>query len=222
MKYKVDIQFEASVERSPRVVECAEAFGLGLDDRKFTVFNDVEIEVNEGDIVYITGQSGSGKSCMLRELSRQMAEQGMEVGNIDDVELLDKPIIDQIGKNTADAIAYLCAAGLNDAYLFIRKPQELSDGQRYRFRVAKLIESGAGVWVADEFGAVLDRTTARVVAFNLQRQARSIGAVVIVATTHRDLIDEIGPNVFVEKRYMERVEVTRESNPIVNEPKEAA
>ncbi len=45
-------------------------------------------------------------------------------------------------------------------YLYIRKPQELSDGQRYRFRLAKIIESGAKVWVADEFLAVLDRTTA--------------------------------------------------------------
>lgn len=48
-------------------------------------------------------------------------------------------------------------AGLNDAYLFVRKPSEMSDGQKYRLKIAKLIESGADVWVADEFGAVLDQ-----------------------------------------------------------------
>jgi ABC-type ATPase with predicted acetyltransferase domain len=66
-------------------------------------------------------------------------------------------------------------AGLNDAYLFVRKPSEMSDGQKYRLKIAKLIESGADVWVADEFGAVLDRVTAQVVASNLQRAARKVG-----------------------------------------------
>ena len=220
--YNIDIRFESSVDRSPRVMECAEAFGLGLDDKEFVVFDSVDVQVEKGDIVYITGQSGSGKSCMLRELASQMDTGEEKVANIDEVELLDVPVIDQIGRNTSEAIAFLCAAGLNDAYLFIRKPKELSDGQRYRFRVAKLIESGASVWVADEFGAVLDRTTARVVAFNLQRQARSVGATVIVATTHKDLIDELGANVFVEKRFMERVKVERADIDDLNITEEAA
>lgn len=208
MKYLINKRFDSSVTRSPRVMECAEAFGLGLDDKEFTVFDNLELEIEDGDVIYITGQSGAGKSVLLRELAAMMAEDGKNVGNIDEVELLDKPIIDQIGKNTAEAIEYLCAAGLNDAYLFIRKPQELSDGQRYRFRIAKLIELGVGVWVADEFGAILDRTTARMVAFNLQRQARGVGATVIVATTHSDLVDELGPNVIVNKRFHDRVDVT--------------
>lgn len=207
MKYEIDIRFDSSVQRSSRVMECAEAFGLGLDDKEFVVFENLELEINDGDIVYITGQSGSGKSVLLRELALAMSKEGKKVENIDDVELLNKPIIDQIGKNTSEAIEYLCAAGLNDAYLFIRKPQELSDGQRYRFRIAKLIESGAGVWVADEFGAVLDRTTARVVAFNLQRQARSVGATVIVATTHKDLVEELGPSLYIDKRFQDRLSI---------------
>jgi len=197
-------------------MECAEAFGLGLDDKSFVVFDQQEVEVNAGDIVYITGQSGSGKSVLLRELSSLMGEDQV-VANIDLVELKDVPLVDQIGNNTSQAITYLCAAGLNDAYLFIRKPKELSDGQRYRFRIAKMIESGASVWVADEFGAVLDRTTARVVAFNLQRQARSVGATVIVATTHKDLVEELGPNLYVEKRFMERVSVDRFEHPTAKE-----
>ncbi|MGK6902233.1 hypothetical protein MMF79_00027805 [Klebsiella pneumoniae] len=66
-------------------------------------------------------------------------------------------------------------------------PSEMSDGQKYRLKIAKLIESGAKVWAADEFGAVLDRVTAQVVASNLQRAARKVGATVMVAMTHEDL-----------------------------------
>ncbi len=209
MKFTIDERFDSAVERSPRVIECAEAFGLGLDDKEFVVFDHVELDVSRGDVVYITGQSGAGKSVLLRALARQMQDQGLAVGNIDEVPMLDEPIINQIGTNTAHAIECLSAAGLNDAYLFIRRPQELSDGQRYRFRIAKLLESNCDVWVADEFGAVLDRTTARVVAFNLQRQARSSGATVVVATTHKDLVDELGPDLMIEKRFHDRLDISR-------------
>jgi hypothetical protein len=207
MIYTIDKRFHTEVERSDRVLEIAEAFGLGLDDKEFVVFDNQRLEIQQGDVVYITGQSGSGKSTVLRELAAKMEEDGLDVVNIDDVELLDKPLIDQIGKNTSEALNILSIAGLNDAYLFIRKPQELSDGQRYRFKLAKIIESGAGVWIADEFLAVLDRTTAKVIAFNLQKVARKVGATLMVATTHTDMVWDLAPNLYVEKRYREKIEI---------------
>lgn len=208
--YHIDKRFHTEVERSDRVLEIAEAFGLGLDDKEFVVFDQQPLEINQGDVVYITGQSGSGKSTVLRELVAQMGASGLAVADIDRIELdPTRPLIDQIGKTTADALNYLSVAGLNDAYLFIRKPQELSDGQRYRFRLAKIIESGAKVWVADEFLAVLDRTTAKVIAFNLQKVARVTGATLMVATTHTDMVQDLAPNLFINKRYREKIEVVR-------------
>jgi ABC-type ATPase with predicted acetyltransferase domain len=203
MIYTIHKAFNSAVTRSPRVLECAEAFGLGLEDSEFVIYNNFGIDIEPGDVVYITGQSGSGKSLLLKELYSQM-EGGV---SIDDVELADVPLIDQVGKDTNDAIRILSLAGLNDAYLFVRKPKELSDGQLYRFRIAKLIESQSPVWFADEFGAVLDRVTARVVAFNLQKQARRVGATVVVATTHKDLKEELGPNIYIDKGYKEKLKV---------------
>lgn len=205
--YVITKRFDTEVERSPRVLEIAEAFGLGLDDKEFVVLDEQPFDIAQGDVVYVTGQSGSGKSIVLRELAIQMSAQGLKVADVDAVELLDKPLIDQIGKDTNDALNYLSIAGLNDAYLFIRKPQELSDGQRYRFRIAKIIESKANVWVADEFLAVLDRTTAKVIAFNIQKMARKQGATLIVATTHTDMVEDLAPNLYVEKRYREKIHI---------------
>jgi len=205
--YRVDKRFQTRVQRSPRVLEIAEAFGIGLEDREFVVFDGLELEVKDGDIVYITGQSGGGKSVLLRELAALKAAEGRSVVNIDQVELLACPLIDQIGKDTNDAIRLLAAAGINDAYLYVRKPTELSDGQRYRFRLAKCIESGANVWVADEFLAVLDRTAAKVIAFSLQKVARRAGATVLVATTHTDMVEDLFPDTVVEKRFREKVRI---------------
>ncbi len=206
-KYIIDKHFNTNVIRSDRVLEIAEAFGLGLDDKEFVIFNNQEIEVRQGYVVYITGQSGSGKSILLRELNSKMSEKGLQVSDIDKVEFKDAPIIDQIGKDTQEALEILSIAGLNDAYLYIRKPQELSDGQKYRFRLAKLIESKAQVWVADEFLAVLDRVTARVIAFNMQKTARRVGATLIVATTHLDMVNDLSPNLYIEKRYREKIHI---------------
>lgn len=206
--YLIDKRFHTEVERTDRVLEIAESFGLGLDDKEFVVFDNQPIDIEQGDVVYITGQSGAGKTTVLRELSSQMQHLG--VADIDKV-FLDPsvPLIDQIGKSTAEALNFLSIAGLNDAYLFIRKPQELSDGQRYRFRLAKIIESGAKVWVADEFLAVLDRTTAKVLAFNLQRTARRVGATLMVATTHTDMVEDLAPNLYIEKRYREKIQIIK-------------
>lgn len=209
MKYLINKAFSSSVKRTDRVLEVAESFGLGLNDKEFVIYRDLELEINPGDVVYITGQSGSGKSLLLRELADQMrlSETVVDVDRISVDE--NEPLINQIGSNMAEAIRMLSLAGINDAYLLIRSPNELSDGQKYRLALAKLIESGSKVWVADEFGAKLDRVTAKGVAYSMQKTAREMGATLIVATTHTDLAEELGADVVVEKHYMDKIEIIK-------------
>lgn len=209
--YTINVSFDTRVTKTTRTLEVAESFGLGMDDKKFTLYDNLPVDIEQGDVVYITGQSGSEKSVILRELQRLMKDEGKTVTSIGDISFDDdKNVIDQVGSTTAEALSLLSMAGLNDAYLFIRKPSEMSDGQRYRLKIAKLIESGARVWAADEFGAVLDRVTAQAVASNFQRAARKTGATVMVATTHDDLINALRPNVTITKHYKERVKVDYE------------
>ena len=208
-KYVIDRAFTSSVERTPRVLEIAESFGLGLSDKQFVIYDNLEIEVNSGDVVYITGQSGSGKSLLLQDLSAKMQAEGLKVADLNKIELEDKPVIELVGKNTVEATDLLAKAGISDAWIYIRKPSELSDGQRYRLKLAKVMESGADVWIADEFGAILDRVTAKVVAFNIAKVARREGKIFMVATTHKDLRDELGPNLYIDKRFRERVDMER-------------
>ena len=208
-KYTLNKSFNSRTERSDRVLIIAESFGLGLEDKEFEVLKNVELDIEKGDVIFITGQSGSGKSQLLRELQKEMSASGLKVADIDAVTLESKPLIDQIGKDLNESLSILNKAGLNDAYLVIRKPEELSDGQRYRFKMAKLFTEDADVWVADEFGAVLDRVTAKTLAFNAQKWARQSGRILIVATTHEDLEEELGPSITVVKRYKDRIEIKR-------------
>lgn len=210
MRFTVNKKFNTTVERTPRVIEVAEAFGLGLDDREFVLYDKMQIDVEPTDVVYITGQSGSGKSVLLRQLVDKLKTKAkLKIVDIETVELPEVPLVDQVGTSTKEALELLSRVGLNDAYLFIRKPSELSDGQRYRLRLAHVMNQDADVWVADEFGAVLDRVTAKVVAFSMQKYARKMKKMLLVATTHTDLEQELAPNLLIEKYFREKVEVTK-------------
>jgi GNAT superfamily N-acetyltransferase len=75
-----------------------------------------------------------------------------------------------------------------------------------------MIDEGKGFWLADEFCSTLDRTTARIVAYNIQRLARRCGATLVVATTHTDLEDDLSPSICVRKGWGEEIDVDYGSN----------
>ena len=210
-KYTINIKYIARTEITTRTIATAEAFGLGVDnEREFPVCDNVEINVEPNDVVYITGDSGSGKSSILRELEKIF---GVSCVNLDRLEIdKTKPLVDTIGKTLEESFKLLSKVGLNDAFLFLRKYTELSDGQKYRYRLAKLIESGKPIWIADEFCSTLDRDTAKIVAFNVQKIARQLGKGLFVATCNTDLNEDLSPSVRINKRYGKEIQITYTEN----------
>ncbi|MEM1589349.1 MAG: ABC transporter ATP-binding protein, partial [Candidatus Bathyarchaeia archaeon] len=119
----------------------------------------------------------------------------------------NKPIIETVGENLQQALELLSHVGLNDAFLFLRTYRQLSDGQKYRYKIAKLMESQAQVWILDEFASTLDRDTAKIVAYNLQKIARKTGKTALAATTHTDLFEDLNPSVHIHKHYGKEITV---------------
>jgi ABC-type ATPase with predicted acetyltransferase domain len=189
-----------------RTKEVAEAFGLGADQtRQFSLYEDLNIHLRPTDIVLITGDSGSGKSALLKALK---ADLGADAADASSLQIdPDTPIIETLGANTAAAIEALSQVGLNDAFLFLRSYRELSEGQKHRYQTALLAASKKPFWMLDEFTSTLDRDTAKILAYNLQRLARKQGCAVVAATTHRDLKRDFAPNVHIHKRYGKEVTV---------------
>ncbi len=210
--FKANIRFKTKSEITKRTVQVGEAFGIGIDDdQEFVIYDNFMIDINKSDIVYITGDSGSGKSLLLNRLKMLMGRYkqfGKIVTDKEIESMIDmRPLVEQIGKDTGEAIKILSAVGLNEAFIFLRKYTELSDGQKYRFRLAKMIDVNADTWIMDEFLAVLDRTTAKVVAYTIQKTARRLGKTVIVATTHTDLERDLNPNVRIFKHFGNKIDL---------------
>jgi ABC-type ATPase with predicted acetyltransferase domain len=214
-KFTFNISYETHTKPTPRSIVVAEAFGLGIDEtEKFPVL-DAELEIKPRDVVYITGDSGSGKSVLLRAIRQDLGDVAIDIS---DVEVdADKPLIETVGETVEEGLELLSKVGLNDAFLFLRTYNQLSDGQKYRYRIAKLIESGRQWWLMDEFAATLDRDTAKIVAFNLQKFARQQGKAVIAATTHSDLLEDLAPNVLVHKRFGREIQISYFADASVSE-----
>jgi ABC-type lipoprotein export system ATPase subunit/GNAT superfamily N-acetyltransferase len=183
----------------------AEAFGLGIDETQRFQVLDAELKICPRDITFITGDSGSGKSVLLRAIRVDLGDEAIDLSEV--AVDPDKPLIETVGTTVEEGLELLSKVGLNDAFLFLRTYNQLSDGQKYRYRIAKLVESKKQWWLMDEFAACLDRDTAKIIAYNLQKIARQQGKAVIAATTHGDLLEDLKPSVLVRKRFGEEIKI---------------
>jgi len=217
-KFLISIGYQTAAPKpTSRVVSVAESFGLGLDQwEKFIVYDNVELKIGPTDITLITGDSGSGKSVLLKALEKDIKQDlGLNCINIAGIQpQLSTPLIETVGGTLEEGLELLSKVGLNDAFLFLRSYEQLSDGQKYRYKIAKMMESKAQFWVMDEFAATLDRDTAKIVAYNLQKLARQQGKAVLAATTHTDLLNDLNPSVHIHKRFGKEITV----NYYPNEP----
>jgi ABC-type ATPase with predicted acetyltransferase domain len=178
--YKTNI-----INPSERILKVADAFGVGIDETHKQIIVE-NLTIPEFNVLYLTGMSGSGKSSLLNEFKK---EYDFEEPVIDKES--DTPIIDTIGKDLNEALYLLNLVGLGEAFLYVKPYKILSDGQKYRYQIAKLIESNQNVWCIDEFCSFLDRTTAKIVSYNIQKIARRLHKKLIVATAHNDLQEDL-------------------------------
>jgi GNAT superfamily N-acetyltransferase len=97
-----------------------------------------------------------------------------------------------------EAVKLLARVGLTDAFSWPRLPHELSEGQRHRYHLARLVAETEGIIVLDDWTAPLDRLTARALAWTTGRTLRAAGRSALIATTHHDVIDDLQPDILIQ------------------------
>ena len=178
--------------RSLAVGQVADLFGLDGAESDHVVAENLALDIRPTDVVLCTGPSGSGKSSLMREVAKQLG--AVDAGSL---ELPAVPLVEALPGTVEERLATLAGCGLSEARLLLRTPGELSDGQRYRFRMAYALATAKAPIVLDEFTAALDRTLAKVVAFNLRKLATRSGIGVLAATTHEDIVEDLNADVWI-------------------------
>ena len=168
-------------------------FGIDFQRGDVEIVPDIELPITTGSVVLCTGPSGSGKSSLLRAIARQLEG----VVDVDGLSWEEKPLVDLLNLPVCDSISLLAACGLGEGRLALRSPGELSDGQRFRFRLAMAVAQRPEWILCDEFTATLDRRLAELVAGNMSRLAARFGTGLLLATTHEDIASPLGPDLHV-------------------------
>jgi len=115
-------------------------FGLGLDESyEVALYAGLRVDVRPGDVVFVTGPSGSGKSVLIGCLVEAIRAAEPAARIVDLAEAAPPagvPVIEGLPAEFEEALRLASTAGLADAFVLLRPPEELSDGQRWRLRLA--------------------------------------------------------------------------------------
>ena len=186
----------------PRALAAASLFGLSLPDDTAPPPPAGVTPPGPGTITLLTGPSGAGKSSALRDLAAR-ARRTRTVIDLGTIRLAARPAVAHFpGLGAEESMRALAAAGLADARCFIRAPHQLSAGQRWRLILAVALDrarraTSPPLLIADEFAALLDRTTARACARLLRRACDRSRVAAAVATAHDDLAPALAPHRIV-------------------------
>lgn len=208
-RYSISKSFARRGEITDKAAAVMRMFGLTVERLTDSgVSHNCTVEINAGDIVYITGPSGCGKSVLLSELEKSVP--ASEKVNLSEIKLpTNKRVIDCIEGDFVAGLKLLSTAGLNDVFCVLNQPANLSDGEKWRFRLAVALAAGKKFVFADEFCSALDRITAAAIAYKIRKFAKQGGVTFILASSHEDTLLDLEPDVLVVKQLSGATEVIR-------------
>ena len=163
----------------------------------FSIDADLPIEDADWKIGVIVGPSGSGKT----SIGKQVWDD-VPIYNGDEGWNADKPIIEDICPDgDFDAITgALSAVGLGDVPAWLRPYFALSNGEKFRASLARVIAEKRDRVIIDEFTSVVDRQIAKIGASAFSKSWKRCGGKAILLSCHYDILDWLEPDWVFDTR----------------------
>lgn len=157
---------------------------------------DIPIETMEWKIGLIVGSSGSGKT----SIGQQIFGNGIYdiYAHWDN----DKPIVDSICPHGDfnEVTGALSAVGLGDVPSWLRPFHVLSNGEKFRAGLARLICEKPNNVVVDEFTSVIDRQIAKIGAGAFAKSWRRTNGKIVLLSCHYDIMEWLQPDWIYDTR----------------------
>lgn len=156
----------------------------------FDLVADLPIDDGGWKVGLIVGPSGSGKTSMGRKIFGEGA-----FYDPDDWPA-DKPIVDAIapGGDFNAVTAALANVGLGSVPTWLRPYPVLSNGEKFRANLARVISEAPARVVIDEFTSVVDRQIARFGALAFQKAWKRTAGQAVLLSCHYDIIEWAEPD----------------------------
>jgi GNAT superfamily N-acetyltransferase len=157
---------------------------------------DLPIEGGDWKIGLIVGPSGSGKTSIGSRIFEEPVHDlyaGWDA---------DKPIVDCIAPDgDFNAVTgALAAVGLGDVPAWLRPFHVLSNGEKFRAGLARLVSERPERAVVDEFTSVIDRQIARIGSLAFARAWRRGTGQIVLLSCHYDIIEWLQPDWIYDTR----------------------
>ena len=156
----------------------------------FSLDADLDIDAADWKIGVVVGPSGSGKT----SIGRQMfgGPEAFWTPAWPD----DRPIVDCIApEGDFDAVTgALGSVGLGSVPAWLRPYSVLSNGEKFRADLARLVCEAPAQAVVDEFTSVVDRQIAKFGALAFAKAWRRTAGRVVLLTPHYDVLDWLEPD----------------------------
>jgi ABC-type ATPase with predicted acetyltransferase domain len=157
------------VKRSRHTAAVQRAFGISPEEINHEIVDKISFSIAPGQVAMIVGPSGSGKTSLLKVLRAAGQRNDSSINAPKDIRLgtfepirSRKALIEALGvSDVARALRLMGMVSLSDAFVYLKRYDELSAGQQYRAMLAKLISGNSNVWLADEFCVNLDPIAAK-------------------------------------------------------------
>lgn len=156
----------------------------------FSLDADLPIEGTDWKLGVIVGPSGSGKTSLGKMI---LGEDAYYSGS---AWATDKPIIEEIAPSAEfDAVTGAFAAvGLGSVPSWLRPYHVLSNGEKFRAELARIVVEAPEKIVVDEFTSVIDRQIARIGALAFAKAWRRSSGRCVLLSCHYDILPWVQPD----------------------------
>jgi GNAT superfamily N-acetyltransferase len=189
---KIAVRNECADATSYRAARVKSLFNAE-DGSVFKLDAELPIEESEWKLGVIVGPSGSGKTSMGKQILGPKAFYSAAGWP------KDRPIIDAIAPDKGaeafdDVTGALAAVGLGSVPTWLRPYPVLSNGEKFRADLARVLSEQPAKVVIDEFTSVVDRQIAKMGALAFQKAWRRTSGQCVLLSCHYDVLDWIEPD----------------------------